>query len=231
MFGLLLPDAVSGARLLPPALRWPALEATVRVVPIELGGSTGTAVCIGHRSPYAYLLTANHVIPDERKAGFEFFRKAEYPKPYNKIDLATVVARSTAADIAIIKVVVGDEAPAVLPLAKPGQRPKRYPFEAVSFGCPARSPPEAFQQTVIAKRLVRQSKALSSVAFYWEMSTTPVGGMSGGPLVDQTGHIIGVCVAHQDNRGYFSHLDEILALLRENSLGWTFDPDEAKTGK
>lgn len=228
VFALSWPDATAGAKLLQPSVRWIAIEATVRVFPIEEGGATGTAVCIGHRPPFAYLLTANHVVPDERKAGFEFFHRNSYPKPVQRIETATVVARSRAADLAILKVVYGNEVPISLPLTRAGVRPKRFPFDAVSVGCPARVPPEAQPQKVVAKRLVRQANSLSAMAFFWEMESVPVGGVSGGPLLDQTGQVIGICVAHQDNKGYFTHTDEIHALLRENALGWLFDPDEAR---
>lgn len=219
-----IPGPTAQATLLAPSLRWPALEGTVRLVPTERGGETGTGVCIGFRDPWAYFLTASHVLPDERNAAIEFFRQADYPKPVRRYERASLLARSEVADLAVFRVVVGSEPPAMIPLAKPGQRPKRFPVEAVSFGCPARSAPEARQQTILAKKLVRNPKLPGGLAYFWEVAAAPQGGMSGGPLLDREGQLIGICVAHQNGKGYFAHTDEILALLNDNGLRWIFDP-------
>jgi hypothetical protein len=60
------------------------------------------------------------------------------------------------------------------------------------------------------------------------MAERPVGGMSGGPLLDARGRVIGVCsAAKPDGPGYYAHLDEVLAGLKSQGYGWLI----AQTGQ
>jgi hypothetical protein len=124
-------------------------------------------------------------------------------------------------DLVLVRLPAGEEVPAVR-LAGPGQRPKRFPFAAVSVGCPRASPQVVRAERVTDKRLVRRPGG--GVAFFWEVAVPPVGGMSGGPLVDPDGRVIGICTAAQDGQGYFTHLDEILAALKREGYSWLAEP-------
>ena len=107
----------------------------------------------------------------------------------------------------------------MLPLAGPGERPKHFPFGAVSVGCPTGETPLTRAEKVVAKRAARRPEG--AIAFFWELAERPVGGMSGGPLLDAKGCVIGVCsAAERGGLGYFAHLDEVLAGLKRHGYGW-----------
>ena len=73
---------------------------------------------------------------------------------------------------------------------------------------------------VLARRVVRRPGGALGV--FWETESAPVGGMSGGPLLDREGAVIGVCsaVSLANGRGYFTHADEILAALAGSDHRW-----------
>jgi S1-C subfamily serine protease len=176
----------------------------------------GTATCVGHRDGFAYLLTADHVVPKGEARVYDFFTPGE-PKPARQLTRGTVVLRLADADVAVVKVPAPGEPPPTLRLAGPDARPKRFPVTARAAGCPAATQPTARDESVVGKRLVR--RPAGGVAFFWQVATAPVAGMSGGPLI-WDGKLIGVCSATQGGVGYFTHLDEILYGLAQNRLKW-----------
>ena len=201
-------------------VQWAVLQGTARVSNGEFGAAA-TAVCLGTRGRDSYFLTANHAVPKGQARLYEFFTKESYPKPSRTYSGGEVLVRIDEPDLALVKVPTGVDPPAVVRVARPGQRPKRYPFEAVSFGCPALAPPLSRLERITGKTLVRRLD--DGDAFFWKSASPSVAGMSGGPLVDSEGRLIGLCSATQDGIGYFTHLDEILACLRRRNYGWLLD--------
>lgn len=221
-----LPDPTVVGAVTPADAQWAVAVATARVGDGSYGGPAATAVCIGVRDGAAYLLTASHVVPKGEPRVYEFFTKASYPRPERSLTGGTVVFRSENADVALVKLPVGMRPVPAVTLAGPGRRPKRFPFGGVSVGCPGSVPPKCRAEKVIGKRLVRLPEG--GMAFYWEVEVAAAGGMSGGPLVDADGRVIGICAATQGGRGYFSHTDEILALLKGNGYSWLYEPPFAR---
>jgi S1-C subfamily serine protease len=214
------PGPLAGADLLPADQRWAAIAGCVRVSSGGDAGAVAAAVCVGYKDGHAYLLTANHAVPKAEARKFEFYTEASYPEAEQAVVGGEVVVRLPEADVALVKVPL-QERPAVLPLAGPGERPKQFPFAAVSVGCPAGETPLTRAEQVVAKRLARRPEG--GVAFFWELAQRPVGGMSGGPLLDAKGRVIGVCsAARPDGAGYFAHLDEVLAGLKRHGYSWLF---------
>lgn len=215
------PQAVSPAvtrdAVLPLAAQWQAIAACPRV---EIGRKAGfgSAVVVGHRDGYAYLLTAAHVIDVDQTREFQFFTRDSYPRPARTLTGGSVLLRSEKPDFALLRVKVGDDPLPRLKLAGPGQRPKRFPFAAVSIGCPLGGWPRARAETIGAKVLARAKDV--PTAFFWRTATPPERGRSGGPLLDAAGRVIGLCAASQDGKGYFTHLDEILAGLKKAKYEW-----------
>jgi hypothetical protein len=212
------PDPIAGAELLPADKRWAAVAGCVRVSGGGDRGPVAAAACVGYKDGHAYLLTANHVVRKGEGRLYEFYTEKSYPKADRSAVGEDVLVSLPDEDVALVQVKVEGN-PTVLPLAGPGERPKRFPFPAVSVGCPGGETPLTRAERVEAKRLARRPDG--AVAFFWELAERPVGGMSGGPLLDAKGRVIGVCsAAKPDGPGYFAHHDEILAGLKRNGYSW-----------
>lgn len=218
------PDAppVVDPAALPARAQWAALAACPRVasrVDGTTNSATATGVAVGFRDGSAYVVTALHGIPDlvaEREV--EFFTEQSYPRPARRFLAVEVAARWPEPDLALLRVKVGPDPVPTLPLAGPGQRPVRFPFDALSVGCSNGSPPTCRAEAVRAKRPV--SRGDKGLAFFWELAAPPVPGRSGGPLLDDRGRVIGICSAGQGGRGYYTHLDEVLVGLKRKGYDW-----------
>ena len=199
---------------------WSMIEACPSIGGGVEGGPIATAVCIGQRDGFAYLLTAAHGVPQGEAKSYKFYTRQTYPKPSQTFARGEVVLRITDPDLALVKLPIGNGVVSTIPLAPPGERPKRFPFTTTALGCPNGKSPQIRSEKVIAKKLVRRPD--EGVAFYWQVATPPVGGMSGGPLLNSDSKVIGICSATQGGVGYFTHADEILYALQQNGYGWLF---------
>ncbi len=219
---LVIPTPVVGPAPTSADAQWAAVAACPRVGGGPGGGLGATAVCVGCKDGFAYLLTAAHAVPKGEARAYEFFTRESYPKPARTLTRGEVVVRLTDPDFALVKLPVGDTPVPFVHLAGAGERPKRFPVTAVAVGCPAGSPPACRVEKVVEKSFVRRPTA--GDAFFWQVAVRPVGGMSGGPLLDAGGRVIGICAAAQDGRGFFAHLDEIQYGLKQNGYEWLFAP-------
>lgn len=202
--------------------QWAAVAACPRVVNRAGDRGTGTAVCVACRDGFAYLLTAEHVAGSPEDREVQFFTRESYPRPARRVRGVQVLSKFATPDLAVLKVKVGDEPVPVLRLAGPGERPKRFPFDAASVGCTDARPPTFRGEVVAGKKLARRPG--DKVAFFWETAVAPIPGRSGGPLLDREMRVIGICAAAREKLGYYAHLDEILAGLKRDELGWLAAP-------
>jgi S1-C subfamily serine protease len=149
--------------------------------------------------------------------GIRFHKRDGYPGAVWFATEAKVVKKwDSTIDLALVRFKIDKEEVPVLPLAAPGQRPKTFPAKALSVGATEGTVPTVEAETIAAKKLVRSEKDPEQVAFFWEMERPTTSGRSGGPLLDANGRVIGVCIANQFGKGYFVHLDEILAALKRD---------------
>jgi Trypsin-like peptidase domain len=224
MASLAPPDrllAVSGEGHLPSTAQWSAIEACPRIVsklPVE---AYATGVLVAFREDHAYILSAQHASTGSVRR-FQFFTEQSMPEPAVEItSVADVVMTDKTADVVMYKLPWPQKSiwkPSPLPLAKPGERPKRFPFEALSVGCSEGRLPSAMNETIRAKRLA--SKTETEIAFFWESASAPKPGRSGGPLLNAQGQVVGLCAANKDGLGYYAHLDEVLVALKASGHDW-----------
>ena len=55
-------------------------------------------------------------------------------------------------------------------------------------------------------------------ARFWCGSRKPIRGESGGPLMNSSGQLFGLCSGAQGEQGFYCHLDDIHDFLRVNGL-------------
>jgi S1-C subfamily serine protease len=131
---------------------------------------------------------------------------------------AVVLARSTEADLAILRLPASAGLPRPLPLAAAKELP-RAPFQALSVGWAKGAAPTALDERVRRSALVRRPGEKTSVQS-WQAQRKQARGRSGGPLVDRAGQVIGLASGHDRESGYYVHVAEVHRFLRSNGLGF-----------
>ena len=85
-------------------------------------------------------------------------------------------------------------------------------------------------EEITGKVLVR--KANESGTFFWQTKEPSIEGRSGGPLIilnkDESLSLIGICTATQDQKGYYTHLDEIHVALKEGGYSWIWETNKGR---
>ena len=217
---------MTAGAVLSPAAQWEAIAASPRLVGKSKLRTSATAVVIAQKDEYAYALTAYHALADSGERECQFFTPQSYPEPSRTEKADMIAAYSKSADFALLKILAGKMPVPQVALALPGERPKRFPFDAVSIGCTYGSPPTALAEKIGDKRFARKNDF--EKAFFWETAKCPEPGRSGGPLFSADGKVIGLCAAAKDGKGYYCHLDEILAVLKAEGYAWIWEGAEDK---
>lgn len=199
--------------------QWAAIEASPRVEVHVADGGKGSSVLIGLKDQHVYALTANHVLRNNARITIDLFERNSYPASERTLHGVKVVGQSATADIALLKIPIPADAkpPPVLRLIAPGQRPNRFPFDALSVGCNDGFSARCQADTLIARAFIRRPEGN---AFFWKSFQMSRSGRSGGPLIDSQNRVIGICVANQGGYGYFAHSDEIHAWLKQLEYDW-----------
>jgi S1-C subfamily serine protease len=193
-----------------------AQAATVRVVN-QTTGVEGSGVLVKRQSAFAYVITADHVA--DGGARFELSTFA----PANTYLSAAVLAHSATADLAVLRFAADKALPAAARLCPPADIPDRdFPIAVLTAGCDGGGPPVCLADTVLGKRRVRKP-GLDETALYWEAARKPAKGRSGGPLFDRRGRVLGVASGVGDDKGYYTHAEEVHAFLTANGLKWLYD--------
>jgi hypothetical protein len=136
---------------------------------------------------------------------------------------AEVLARSTEMDLAVLRVPATEGLPAPLKLAAKGTKPKAV----MSFGWEKGDAPSGLEESLKGKVRLRKPGDTTAVAC-WEIVRKPAAGRSGGPLVDETGQVVGMASGHDGTTGYYVHADEVHAFLRLNGLSWLAEEERRR---
>ena len=194
----------------PKSLRDRAVAATVRIAN-QADGVNGSGVLVGRNGSEAYVLTAQHVIPKANRV--------KVSVSGGKSVEADVLARSSEADLAVARFTAPRELPTPLQISE-----SAAPKAAISVGWANGEAPEVLNEKLKGELRIRRPGETASV-LCWEAERKPAPGRSGGPLIDQSGSVIGVATGHDGDVGYYVHSREIREFLRRNALKWLIEND------
>jgi S1-C subfamily serine protease len=189
----------------PPDARTRGTAATVKVESAA-DGQTGSGAVIAVEGPHGYVLTAAHVVASAKAV--------QVRTAAGKSATAEVLAKDAVTDLAVLRLpAVG--LPDPVRLVKPGTTPKA----TVSVGWEKGDAPTALDEAITRKVHLRKPGADAAV-WCWQAERKQVAGRSGGPLLDETGAVVGVASGHDGAAGYYVHADEVHTFLRRNGLKW-----------
>jgi S1-C subfamily serine protease len=209
------------------AMQWKSAESCVR---IGNRFRTGSGMIVAIRDKSAIILTAQHAVDAGGLYDIDFFAKASYPGKHRTVKGISVAARNATIDVAILTVSLSenDPEPPVVPLIALKQRPSRFPITGVpslAVGCEDGFSPKCFDDRILKKKAI--SRPEGKLAFFWETSIPPREGRSGGGLIDAEGRLLGICSANMSSLGYFTHIDEIHAWLKQlPDYQWLVEPGQ-----
>jgi S1-C subfamily serine protease len=192
------------------SLRDRAVAASVRIAN-QVDGVNGSGVLVGQNGSEAYVLTAQHVVPKANRVKVSV-------SGGNSVE-AEVLARSSEADLAIARFTAPRDLPTPLQIGG-----SEAPKSAISVGWSNGEAPEVLDEKLKGELRIRRPGETTSV-LCWESERKPAPGRSGGPLIDQSGAVIGVATGHDGDVGYYVHSREIREFLRRNALKWLIEND------
>ena len=95
-------------------------------------------------------------------------------------------------------------------------------LSALAVGWESGQAPTCLVEKGIRKKQARRPQEKETIAF-WEVERKHVSGRSGGPLVDEKGYLIGICSGSNQEKGYFTHIEEIQRFLKRNGFRWLME--------
>ena len=208
------------ARDFPEAVQRKVVAATVKVVN---GDKQGSGAIVGREGPFAYVLTAAHVVGTAENVEVHVFTAGSYPKA-DKVYRGNVLARAAGPDLAVVRLTSRDPLPDPLVICPPAAIPRGKNLAALSVGCGPGEAPTPVAETLLERKQIRRDGE-SERCWAWEAARKPEGGRSGGPLLDTAGRLIGVASGHGTERGYYAHVEEIHPFLRRNGFRWLYEEE------
>ena len=179
--------------------------------------ATGTAFAVTAQGP---LLTAAHVTDGCERVGVLANERARSP------NLARAVLTHPVADAALIE--LSHRGP---PLPLGDDRSLRRGDDGFSFGYP-RARPGAVHGTLMGRDTARRDEGGGTFpVLVWAdadrdpENDLPLSGLSGGPVLDRNGRVVGILVAGSERRGVF--MSTTMAPVRELLAQGNVTPDPA----
>jgi len=195
--------------------------ATLATVRLEVGSNSGSGTVVGKSGPHLYILTAAHVVDNKQNVRVALFNAESYPRPANIYESGVVIAFSAVKDLAVVRLATSDPPSGIVQLGDVKKMPKIGAVALVSGCLPGKAPICRVDQ--VSKKVLAKRTADDAPTLFWQMGERYEVGYSGGPTLDATGRLIGVCSGASENRSYFIHLLEVQAFLRQEGLNWLME--------
>lgn len=203
-----------GLPLPPHSVQLIGTTATVRLTGEDFDGS---GVIIHQKDDEVYILTVAHAVT-ERIECVDFFQ-SNSREPELTVHNVTVLSKQPRADLALLKVQVpiGFKSACVkiseLGREKLLNKNEELPstsLTAWSVGCGSGRAPALLREVIKAhgNYSIRTEKAVVS-RHMWKTAEPQEGGRSGGPLLDDKGHLLGIALGKYEGYGFYAHLSEI----------------------
>ena len=184
-------------------------------VALHIGlANEGSGVVLGKKGDKFLALSAYHLFQGKAKEGHAtFFGAGDPPKADKELMKVELVDSWPDIDLALLSV----EAPKLpispLQLAAARTLPAKVRGTTHTSGCDKGYP--SLRPELLAGKVLTTKNAGEIDAFYWEMADPSIPGRSGGPLVDCSGQILGICSGtDRKGKGMYVHIDEIRAALK-----------------
>jgi len=193
----------------PRVLQEKALGATLRLINPTEKNNQGTAVRIKRlRSGRVYYLTAAHILGEAKTVDLEGFKSASYPKVEIELKSVDVIQRwdnendankrLRNVDLALLEGTENELNPC-LNVVLQDKIPKSVPFLAITLGCSGGEPPVFVLDRVTGRGVF--VKPGGNRGEFWQTEKPPIVGKSGGPLIDASGYLVGICSGTAGNAG------------------------------
>ena len=199
-------------------LRSQLLSATVRVSQPakKTTVGTGTGVVVGHQPDTAFwlVLTSWHVVSvPKARITVETFDLDNFPHPAAKFKKVNCVAHDKVRDLALLVVRNAHSPPEhVVDLRDPLDTSPLH--EGLACGCSQSEPPLLWPVSIERELQPPATK----VACWLTKGRGPKNGESGGPLVDLSGRLVGICRARRNEEGIYVHVSAIRDFLATNQF-------------
>jgi len=194
------------------------LLATVRVIN-QQKDILGCGVILAQPGRLTYILTAAHLVRDTDIADVHFFSRQSYPKYARIVKKASVLVRRQTdnQDLALLRFSGYDGESAGLEVCPLKVAPKEKAFTGLVCGCAENIAPRLSLVAVDGTIMGLKSGEVRPARF-WRTAPKADLGQSGGPLVNGHGQLLGICSGAQGPHGYYVHLEDIHAFLKQNGL-------------
>ena len=187
-----------------------ATSSTVRLVGANFFGS---GVVIQQSGNEILILTVEHAATQ----GIEFielFSSAQPTGPQHVVRDFELVSADARADLALMKARV--DSGTQMGIVEIGElRGLKY---AYSSGCGGKRPTTRREPVIQEKEVAIKRDGKTLRRFVWETNRPQQSGRSGGPLLDEEGHLMGIATGRIKEFGYYAHLREISKYLIDNGL-------------
>lgn len=214
-------DPSASEKHFPSKVREAILDATVLLLN-DTTKQRGSGVIIKQSRGFVYVLTAGHLVDKEDKVRLGTTTAATRPRSAKTYSEVEVLASSRSPDLAVLRLRTEDRMPGVASLCSVRSLPEGKPA-VLSVGFPERSTGPLCQEPRLlgVRRVIKPGE--SQARRYWQTEKPPVKGESGGPMIDLKGQVIGIASGMGDEKGYFTHPEEIHSFLARQGLRWLYE--------